>query len=238
MENILFSIGNDAKSRRAKNYDMTWPEFIAEMMDYIDEPSLGVEFSGDETKEQYDRKKKQQNYIAAAVDKVRSNDTVLGRSILFIDLDGVTTRQVRKVTRTLDEKGYAYFAHGTSSDRHALKGGADVRAVRFLIPTNRPMDADEIWHVQHSFLNWIGLDEMEGVDMTACQRARIMFVPPYGAEWWEGKGKPVRVSQMLNNGYEPPSESGNTVWSEESLAAASENSQAIAGWAFEMGLEM
>lgn len=46
MENILFSIGNDAKSRRAKNYDMTWPEFIAEMMDYIDEPSLGVEFSG------------------------------------------------------------------------------------------------------------------------------------------------------------------------------------------------
>ncbi|HCI4072953.1 TPA: AAA family ATPase [Salmonella enterica subsp. enterica serovar Infantis] len=238
MENILFSIGNDAKSRRAKNYDMTWPEFIAEMMDYIDEPSLGVEFSGDETKEQYDRKKKQQNYIAAAVDKVRSNDTVLGRSILFIDLDGVTTRQVRKVTRTLDEKGYAYFAHGTSSDRHALKGGADVRAVRFLIPTNRPMDADEIWHVQHSFLNWIGLDEMEGVDMTACQRARIMFVPPYGAEWWEGKGKPVRVSQMLNNGYEPPSESGNTAWSEESLAAASENSQAIAGWAFEMGLEM
>jgi RecA-family ATPase len=238
MENILFSIGNDAKSRRAKNYDMTWPEFIAEMMDYIDEPSLGVEFSGDETKEQYDRKKKQQNYIAAAVDKVRSNDTVLGRSILFIDLDGVTTRQVRKVTRTLDEKGYAYFAHGTSSDRHALKGGADVRAVRFLIPTNRPMDADEIWHVQHSFLNWIGLDEMEGVDMTACQRARIMFVPPYGAEWWEGKGKPVRISQMLNNGYEPPSGSGNTKWSDESLAAASENSQAIAGWAFEMGLEM
>ncbi|EBA9760002.1 AAA family ATPase [Salmonella enterica] len=238
MENILFSIGNDAKSRRAKNYDTSWAEFVEEMQLYIDEPSFGIEFTGDETKEQYDRKKKQQNYIAAAVDKVRSNDTVLGRSILFIDLDGVTTRQVRKVTRTLDEKGYAYFAHGTSSDRHALKGGADVRAVRFLIPTNRPMDADEIWHVQHSFLNWIGLDEMEGVDMTACQRARIMFVPPYGAEWWEGKGKPVRVSQMLNNGYEPPSESGNTIWSEESLAAASENSQAIAGWAFEMGLEM
>jgi RecA-family ATPase len=238
MENILFSIGNDAKSRRAKNYDTSWAEFIEEMQLYIDEPSFGIEFTGDETKEQYDRKKKQQNYIAAAVDKVRSNDTVLGRSILFIDLDGVTTRQVRKVTRTLDEKGYAYFAHGTSSDRHALKGGADVRAVRFLIPTNRPMDADEIWHVQHSFLNWTGLDEMEGVDMTACQRARIMFVPPYGAEFWEGKGKPVRVTQMLNNGYEPPSESGNTVWSEESLAAASENSQAIAGWAFEMGLEM
>lgn len=238
MENILFSIGNDAKSRRAKNYDTSWAEFIEEMQLYIDEPSFGIEFSGDETKEQYDRKKKQQNYIAAAVDKVRSNDTVLGRSILFIDLDGVTTRQVRKVTRTLDEKGYAYFAHGTSSDRHALKGGADVRAVRFLIPTNRPMDADEIWHVQHSFLNWIGLDEMEGVDKTACQRARIMFVPPYAAEFWEGKGKPVRVTQMLNNGYEPPNESGNTKWSDESLAAASENSQAIAGWAFEMGLEM
>lgn len=238
MENILFSIGNDARSKRAKNYDMTWPEFIAEMMDYIDEPSLGVQFSGDETREQYDRKKKQQNYIAAAVDKVRSNDTVLGRSILFIDLDGVTTRQVRKVTRTLAQKGLAFFAHGTSSDRHALKGGDDGRAVRFLIPTNRPMDADEIWHVQHSFLNSIGLDGAEGVDMTACQRARIMFVPPYDAEWWDGEGKPVHVGRMMNNGYEPPSESGNTTWSEEALAAASENSQAIAGWAFEMGLEM
>jgi len=238
MENILFSIGNDAKSRRAKNYDMTWPEFIAEMMDYIDEPSLGVEFSGEETKEQYDRKKKQQNYIAAAVDKVRSNDTVLGRSILFIDLDGVSTRRVRHVTRTLIQKGYAFFAHGTSSDRHTLKGGDDVRAVRFLIPTNRPMDADEIWHVQHSFLNHIGLDGADGVDMTACQRARIMFVPPYDAEWWDNEGKPVSVTRMLNNGYEPPSESGNTVWSDEALAAASENSQAIAAWAFEMGLDM
>jgi RecA-family ATPase len=238
MENILFSIGNDAKSRRAKNYDTTWPEFIEEMMLYIDEPSFGIEFTGDETKEQYDRKKKKQNYIAAAVDKVRSNDTVLGRSLIFIDLDGVTTRQVRQVTRTLEQRGLAYFAHGTSSDRHALKGGADTRAVRFLIPTNRPMDADEIWHVQHSFINWIGLDETEGVDMTACQRARIMFVPPYDAYWWEGDGKPVSVTRMLNNGYEPPSESGNTTWSDAALAAASENSQAIAGWAFEMGLEM
>lgn len=237
MENILFSIGNDAKSRRAKNFDMTWPEFIAEMMDYIDEPSLGVEFTGAETKDQYDRKKKQQNYIAAAVDKVRSNDTILGRSIIFIDLDGVTTRQVRKVTRTLNQRGLAYFAHGTSSDRHELKGGEDVRAVRFLIPTNRPMDADEIWHVQHSFLNSIGIDDMPGVDLTACQRARIMFVPPYDAQWWEGEGKPVRVSSMLNNSYEPPSENGNTKWTDEALAAASENSQAIAGWAFEMGLE-
>lgn len=238
MDNIIFSIGNDAKARRAKNYDMTWPEFVAEMMDYIDEPSLGVEFTGQESKAEYDKKKKQQNYIAAAVDKVRSNDTVLGRSILFIDLDGVTTRQVRQVTRSLIQKGFAFFAHGTSSDRHALKGGDDVRAVRYLIPTNRPMDADEIWHVQHSFLHTLGLHGMEGVDLTACQRARIMFVPPFNAWCMEQDGKPVSVSRMLNNGYEPPSEHGNTTWSDAALAAASENSQAIAGWAFEMGLEM
>lgn len=121
MENIIFSIGNDAKSRRAKNFDMSWPEFVAEMMDYIDEPSLGVEFTGTETKPEYDKKKKQQNYIAAAVDKVRSNDTVLGRSVLFIDLDSVTTLQVRQVTRSMIQKGFAFFAHGTSSDRHQLR---------------------------------------------------------------------------------------------------------------------
>lgn len=237
MENILFSIGNDAKAKRAKNYDMTWREFTAEMHDYIDEPSIGVEFTGSETEDQYARKKKRQNYIAAAVDKVRSNDTVLGRSLIFIDLDGVSTRKVRQVTRALEDKGFAYFAHGTSGDRHELKGGEDVRAVRFLIPTNRPMDADEIWTVQHSLLNDLGIIDTKGVDMTACQRARIMFTPPYDAEWWENDGKPVSVMRMMNNGYEPPSESGNTNWSDEALANASENSQAIAGWAFEMGLE-
>lgn len=238
MENIIFSIGHDAKKRRAKNYDITWSEFVTEMVDYIEEPSLGIEFTGSETQEQYDRKKKQQNYIAAAVDKVRSNDTIIGRSLIYIDLDGVTSRDVRKVTRALNNKGLAYFAHGTSSDKHDLKGGEDHRAVRFLIPTNVPMAADEIWHCQHSFLWWLGLDNMSGVDMTANQRARIMFVPPYGAEHWESDGKPVRVTKLLNNGYEPPSELGATNWSEDALANADENSQAIAGWAFEMGLEM
>lgn len=238
MENIIFSIGHDAKKRRAKNYYITWSEFVTEMVDYIEEPSLGIEFTGSETQEQYDRKKKQQNYIAAAVDKVRSNDTIIGRSLIYIDLDGVTSRDVRKVTRALNNKGLAYFAHGTSSDKHELKGGEDHRAVRFLIPTNAPMAADEIWHCQHSFLWWLGLDNMPGVDMTANQRARIMFVPPYGAEHWESDGKPVRVTKLLNNGYEPPSESGETNWTEEALSQADENSQAIGGWAFEMGLEL
>lgn len=238
MENILFSIGNDAKSRRAKNYDLTWPEFIEEMQIYIDEPSLGIDFTGKESEEQYNKKKKQQNYIAAAVDKVRSNDTVLGRSLIFIDLDGVQTAAVRKVTRQLDDMGLAYFAHSTSGDRHPVKGNQKLRAVRFLVPTNTPMGADEIWQVQHAFLDRLGLIDAPGVDMTANQRARIMFVPPYDAEHWEGHGKPVSVTRMLNCGYEPPSESGNTTWSDAALASASENSQAIAGWAFEMGLEM
>lgn len=237
MENILFSIGNEAKSRRTKNFDMTWPEFVAEMMDYIDEPSLGIEFTGEETKEQYTAKKKKQSYITAAMDKVRSNDTVQGRSIIFIDLDGVPTRTVRGVTRKLDDMGLAYFAHSTSGDKHDVKGGIKSRAVRFLIPTNRPMDADEIWHVQHSFLNQLGMLDAEGVDMTANQRARIMFVPPYGAEFWKGEGKPAHVTRLTNTSYTPPSEHGKTTWTEEALAAASENSQAIAGWAFEMGLE-
>ena len=243
MENIIFSIGHDAKKRRAKNYDITWSEFVTEMVDYIEEPSLGIEFTGSETEEQYARKKKQQNYIAAAVDKVRSNDTVIGRSILYIDLDGATNKDVRRVNRALKAKGLAFFANGTSGDRHDLKGGEGVRAVRYLIPTNVPMAADEIWHCQHSFLHWIGVADMcEGpnavIDMTANQRARIMFVPPYGAEHWESDGKPVRVTKLLNNGYEPPSELGATNWSEDALANADENSQAIAGWAFEMGLEL
>lgn len=243
MENIIFSIGHDAKKRRAKNYDITWSEFVTEMVDYIEEPSLGIEFTGSETEEQYARKKKQQNYIAAAVDKVRSNDTIIGRSLIYIDLDGATNKDVRRVNRALKAKGLAFFANGTSGDRHELKGGEDVRAVRYLIPTNVPMAADEIWHCQHSFLHWIGVADMcEGpnavIDMTANQRARIMFVPPYGAEHWESDGKPVRVTKLLNNGYEPPSELGATNWSEDALANADENSQAIGGWAFEMGLEL
>lgn len=234
---ILFSIGNDAKARRAKNYNMTWSDFVEEMTDYATEPSLGVSFTGDETPDEYAAKKKRQNYLAAAVDKVRSNDTILGRSLLFLDLDGVTSARVRQVTRLLKQRGLAFFAHGTSSDRHPLKGGHKSRAVRFLVPTNKPMGPDAIWPAQHSFIHSLGLTDADGVDMTACQRARIMFVPPYGADYWEGIGKPANVTRLLNSGYEHPSEQGTTHWTDTALAAASENSQAIAGWAFEMGLE-
>lgn len=233
---VIYSTGRHAKSRRARNKEQSWSEFVEDMTDYATEPGLGVVFTGSESKDEYAELKKSQPWIGAAFDKVRSNDTVLERSILFIDMDGVGNKDVRRVTRKLTDANITFFAHGTASDCHDLKDG--MRAVRFLIPTNKPMAADEIWHCQHAFINQLGLTDAPGVDLTACQRARIMFVPPYGAECWSHDGKPARVSRLLNSGYEPPSESGNTTWSAEALAGASENSQAIAGWAFEMGLEL
>lgn len=239
MENIIYSKGRNARSNRARNYESTWQEFVEDMTDYATQPGYGVAFTGEETHEEYSTKKKQQNWIAASFDnRTRSNDNVMQRSILFIDMDGVTNRQVRKIADVLEAKDITYFAHGTSSDRHALKGGSGCRAVRFLIPTNRPMDADEIWYCQHALFAMLRIEDMDGIDATANQRARLMFVPPFGAECWQHDGKPVRVSKLLALSVDVPSESGTTKWNDAALANASENSQAIAGWAFEMGLEM
>lgn len=233
---IIYSTGRKAESRRASNKEKTWDQFVEDMTDYIVEPGVGVEFTGSEEEDEFKEKKKRQNWISAAFsDRTRSNDTVEARSLLFIDLDGVGRAAVRSVTRALEDKGYAYFAHGTGSDFHDLKDGA--RAVRFLVPTNRPMGADEIWRVQHSFLDSLGLIGADGVDLTACQRARIMFAPPFGADYWIGAGMPVRVNRILERDYEAPSESGNTNWTDAALAGADENSRAIADWAFEVGLE-
>lgn len=233
---VVYSTGRHAKAKRASNKQQSWPEFVEDMTDYAVEPSLGVVFTGSETKDEYNKLKKLQPWIGAAFDKTRSNDTVLGRSLLFIDMDGVSNKDVRRVTRKLKDANFTFFAHSTSSDRHDLKGG--MRAVRFLIPTNRSMAADEIWQCQHAFLHQLGLADTKGIDMTACQRARIMFVPPFGAECWSHEGKPARITRLLNSGYEAPSESGNTTWSAEALAGASENSVAIAEWVFERGLEL
>ena len=234
--NIIYSKGRNAKSNRARNKDASWEEFVEDMTDYINEPGYGIAFSGEEGHDEYSAKKKQQNWIAAAFDKIRSNDTVLQRSLLFIDMDGVSDRQVRKLADTLEAKDITYFAHGTSSDQHALKGGEGVRAVRFLIPTNRPLESDEIWYAQHALFSYLGYTDTAGIDTTANQRARIMFVPPFGAEYWSHNGKPVRVSRLFGLAVDVPSESGTTKWNDAALSAASENSQAIAGWAFEMGL--
>lgn len=237
MKNIIYSKGRSAQSTRARNYEVSWNDFVEDMVQYADED--GVQFTGNETKEVYTEKKKLQNWIAAAFDNnQRGTDNVRERSLLYIDMDDVTSRQVRKLSSLLEENDVTYFAHGTSSDNHELKGGRGHRAVRFLIPTAIPMAADEIWVAQHALFDWLGVTDKTGIDMTANQRARIMFVPPRGAEYWQHDGSPVRVNRLMRAAKDIPSESGETNWTEATLANADENSQAIGGWAFESGLEL
>lgn len=232
--NITFSLGRHKKDKRPTAYDLPWKQFIQTIEeDAFD--GLTPNFTGSENEDDYAMKKGQLGYFAAEFEgNRRNNDNVVGRSLLFIDIDGVRTRDLNYVRACLDEKDLAYYEYPTSGDQHDLKGGA--RCYRFIIPTARMMKADEIFECQYKFLDWLGLLDMPGIDMTANQRARVMFVPHSLDKARLVDGQPVMVNRLLKHDCEIPDESGSTNWTEESLASASGNAQAIASWAFEEGL--
>ena len=230
---IIYSYGKHAKDSRPKTYESTWQDFIDHISESIDADLFPV-FSGEESKDDYEVKKNSLPYIAAEFDGKRNNDNVVARSVVFIDLDKIRAREFKAVLSQLEELNITYFAHTTTGDRHQLKDG--MRCYRILIPTNRPMSADEIYDVQCKFTHQLGLFEI--ADATAHQRARIMFCPATGAKTWAYNGRPINVRRVLRDDWTPPSESGSTIWTDAALAGASENSQAIADWCFEEGLDM
>lgn len=234
-QEIEFGLGQRAKSVRVQDVSVTWGDFVAMLQRYAEED--GVPFTGNEDKAAYKATKASQNYLAAQFDGKRSNDNVRCRSLLYVDLDGTNSLIMGRVTRTLKEAGLQFVRYTTPGDRHALKGGK--RACRFLVVTDRPMTADEIWSCQHAFLRVHGLDKIDAVDSTANERARLMFMPHLGAEVLANDGVPVSVAGLLHSaeGMDLPSESGNTTWTEEALASASDNAQAIIEHCFEMGYE-
>lgn len=229
---LTYSYGRYADDRRPKAYEATWEQFVAHICESMDTDLFSAP-TGNETKDEFAAYKKALPYIAAEFDGSRGNDNVVQRSLIYIDLDGVKSRVFRDTLAKLEDLNISYFAHTTTSDRHPLKDGA--RCYRILIPTNRPMQAGEIYDVQCKFTNQLGLFDV--ADITAHQRARIMFCPTPGSRTWSNTGRPVNVRRVLRDDWTPPSESGSTVWTEAALANADENSRAIADWCFDEGLE-
>lgn len=232
---FAYGFGRNAKDNRPKAYEGAWRDLVAHMMEATD-ADLYPSFTGSETKEQYAAKKTSLPYISAEFDGRRSNDGVLGRAFMFLDVDGVRRSVLRSIKAELRSRNLTYFFYTTTGDRHDLKDG--LRCARFILPTDRVMAADEIYRAQCKFAYELGLWGAEGVDATAYERARIMFCPAPGAEVEQFDGRPVSVRRTLRNEFEPDSERGaGTVWTEEALANADDNSRAIADWCFEEGLE-
>lgn len=229
---ISYSYGRRAKDSRPKAYELPWDEFISHICESMDADLFPV-FSGDESKDEYEGKKNSLPYFAAEFEGKRNNDNVLSRSLVYIDLDKIRARDFKATLAKLEELDITYFAHTTTGDRHDLKEG--LRCYRILVPTNRAMSADEIYDVQCKFTNQLGLFDV--ADVTAHQRARIMFCPAPGAKIWQHEGRALNVRRVLRDDWTPPSESGSTIWTDGALANASENSQAIADWCFDEGLD-
>jgi hypothetical protein len=230
---VTYGYGKSAKDKRPKAFELPWADFVDHIMEATD-ADLYPSFTGHETKEQYDTKKTSLPYISAEFDGRRNNDGVMGRSILFLDLDKFSSRAFRDLLGELEYRGITYFAHTTTGDRHDLKDGE--RCYRVLVPTDRVMAADEIYPMQCKFAHLLGL--WGAADRTAHERARIMFCPAPGCRTWDNDGDPVEVDHMLQiYDWMPPDESGSTNWTEEALANADENSRAIADWCFEEGFD-
>lgn len=235
---ISYSLGRHKIDNRPKAFESSWDEFIDDLLEIGADPVLGVSIDGSETEDRYEEKKGRLPYVAAEFERnKRNNNNVISRSLLFIDIDKVSSKEIRRVRRTLEDGGYTFFAYSTCGDRHDLKGGVKSRSWRFLIPTDRPMLADEIWPCQHKFIDMLGLTGAKGMDETAFQRARLMFAPHIEAETIDHRAAPASVRRILRHRFDVPDESGSTNWTDEALENASENSQAIAAWCWEMGLE-
>lgn len=176
---ISYSLGRHKTDSHPKAFEASWPEFLDDLLEIGADPVLGVSINGDESEDRYEELKGRLPYIAAEfTHNKRNNANVVSRSLLFIDIDKVSSREIRRVQRALEDGGYTFFAYSTCGDRHDLKGGVKSRSWRFIIPTDRPMLADEIWQCQHKFIDMLGLTGAKGMDETAFQRARLMFAPP------------------------------------------------------------
>lgn len=234
---LQFAIGTSATDARPKNTTMTWRKFVDYMTD-PDEIENRPTFTGREAEDEYRAKKSRQKYICASVlpGAKRGDDGVDCRSICWLDLDAVTPARLFLVRRALSRLNLRYLEYTTPGDRHPLKG-EDTRSVRFAIPTDRPMAADEIWQVNATLAHM--LDVWDCADATAYQRARLMFVPHRNAAFRTGTGRTLAVDDVLDMEWEAPTEkSDRPTLSEDDLAKADENGRAIMEWCEEMGLEL
>ena len=229
---IEFSItaGNKGRVARVKNQAMTAAEFFQFMGDERDISRVSI--TGDETKDEYDDKKRRADGIlATSLTGRRRKEDADSRSILFYDLDKVDSRTLRKVKRTFADSGLSYVFHTTPGDRHQVKKG--TRSARFLVLTNKPVSVLDIPRVQDALQHQLGLDD---VPFDECTRDvnRLMYLPHSEADLVCAHGQPANVRKLLRLadelGYDQEEE-------KELIEDSHGNNSAISDWCFEMGFE-
>ena len=234
---LLFSLGRHKTDKRPRSQNMSWPDFVELLEDNVT-AGFGVSFAGCKSEEDYAERKSRQQYIAAVyADNRRNVNNVESRSLLYIDLDHATDKDLRQLRKTLQDRDIKYIGYTTPGDRSKFKD-PDLRAVRIFVPVARPIPADQIYDVQCRFTHWLGI--WDKADATAHQRSRIMYLPHQEAEFFgdPDAGRLFRVSKIASYDWEPPAESGNTEWTPATLELAEGNSAGVAEWAFEYGLEL
>lgn len=232
---LTFAVGRDIHDKKPKTHVLSWSEFVAFLHE---EAENGRNFDGNEDKDQYRSKKNRQYYISATVlaGAKLDDEGADRRSICWLDLDAVSMGVVLATRARLKRLGLSYVEYTTPGNKHWLKG-EDTYSIRYAIPTDRPMYADEVWKVNTTLAYLLGL--WDDADQTAYQRSRLMFVPHAESRIREHADKPLKVAEMLAHEWEPPEEkSERAILTEEELAKADENGKAIMAWCEDMALEL
>lgn len=226
----ITKLARKGETAKVKNQEMTEAEFFEYIQDSAEISSVSI--SGDEDKEQYNRKKKRADGIVApTISGTRRKADTADRSILFYDLDKTDSRTLRKVRRAFKESGVSHVFHTTTGDRHELKGG--TRSARFLVLTNKPVPVADLGRAQLAFLHSVGLEDVAFDDCTKDVN-RLMYLPHSQATIDCVSGKPARLRKLLaladDLGLDAEEES-------ELIEDTHGNNSAISDWCFDQGFE-
>lgn len=236
-KDLVFSIGRNKTHTKPKRREMSWPKFVEFMRDNVEE-GYGESFESVADAESYDQVKSKQSYLGTVyTDNTRNINNAESRSLLFIDLDDVSTAVVGRVRKRLKDLNLKFIAYTTPGDYLPEVTGRTGRSYRFMIPSATPVSADNL-HLYQSQLAKLVCAYDKG-DKTAYQRSRFMYLPHAEAELdVYDDGEFFTVSVVKDMVWQPPQESGNTEWSHESLANAEGVSAAVVDFAYDSGWEL
>ena len=170
---IKISIGNNRYAKNWPTQTMYWSELVEKLR----VPARSTETLAEYLKlpkSQQDDLKDVGGFVGGTlIGGRRKASTVASRDIITLDLDNIPAGGTADVLRRLDGLGCAYVTYSTRKHEEARP------RLRILIPTDRPVSADEYEPIARKLAQLIGIDL---ADPTTFEAHRLMYRPSCSAD--------------------------------------------------------
>ncbi len=170
---ITISTANNRFAKKWHAQTLYWSELVEKLKTPARSTETLVEYLKLPKAQQDDLKDVGGFVGGALINGRRKASTVASRDIITLDLDNIPAGGTADVLRRLDGLGCAYVTYSTRKHEEARP------RLRVLIPTNRPVSADEYEPIARKLAEIIGI---ELADPTTFQVHRLMYWPSCSAD--------------------------------------------------------